>query len=169
MISTRLPDDVMRIFATLGALALFASCASLQADSDETAIRQHRASSNAAIARHDTGGIGAILAENLVVVTSNSVHGIGRQTNLQRLADQFRTRPDVIYERRPVSVDVFKPWGMATELGVWTGSWTDADGKINLRGLYFAKWRLVSGAWRVESETYMPKSCSGGAYCRTPP
>jgi ketosteroid isomerase-like protein len=145
---------------------LLAGCAR---GADEQAIRQNRESSNAAIARHDTAGIGAVVAEDLIVVTSNSVHSIGRQSMLERLADQFSARPDVVYERRPVSVDVFSPWGMASELGVWTGSWTDTDGMIRIGGTYFAKWRLLNGAWRVESETYVPSSCSGGAYCSTPP
>jgi ketosteroid isomerase-like protein len=140
-----------------------------QSGTDERTIRRLRASSNAAIARHDTAGIGAILSDDVIVVTSNSVQGIGRQTNLQRFADQFRTRPDVVYERRPVSVDVFTPWGMAAEQGVWTGSWTDVDGKISIGGTYFAKWRLRNGSWLVESETYVPRRCTGGAYCKTPP
>jgi ketosteroid isomerase-like protein len=133
----------------------------------EQTIRERRESSNAAIARHDTAGIGAILANDVVVVTSNSVHAIGRQTNLERFADQFRSRPDVVYERKSSSVHVFEPWGMASELGVWTGSWTATDGMIRIHGTYFAKWRLVNGTWLVESETYVPNSCSGGAYCRT--
>ena len=95
-----------------------------QTSADETVIRQRRATSNAAIARHDTAGIGAILSDDVVVVTSNSVHGIGRATNLQRFADQFRTRPDVIYERAPDEVRIFAPWGMASEQGHWTGSWS---------------------------------------------
>lgn len=159
----------MRIFSIFCALVLCAPCAFSQSAADESAIRQRRASSNAAIARHDTGGIGAILAENLVVVTSNSVHGIGRATNLQRLAEQFRARPDVVYERRPGEVRVFAPWGMASERGRWTGSWTDPDGKIQIGGQYFAKWRRQNGTWLVESETYVPETCTGGAYCRTPP
>lgn len=140
-----------------------------QAGTHEQVIRQRRASSNAAIARHDTAGIGAILAGNVVVVTSNSVHAVGRETNLQRFAEQFRTRPDVVYLRTPDEVRVFEPWGMASERGHWTGSWTDTDGKISIGGSYFAKWRRVNGAWFVESETYVPGTCTGGAYCRTPP
>ena len=159
----------MRTTAVLCSLVLCAPYAVAQTSSDEGVIRQLRASSNAAIARHDTGGIGAILAENVVVVTSNSVHGIGRATNLQRLADQFRTRSDVVYERKPDEVRVFAPWGMASERGRWTGSWTDTDGKIQIGGSYFAKWRRVNGRWLVESETYVPETCTGGAYCRTPP
>ena len=159
----------MRIISVLCALVLCATRAFAQTSPDEGAIRQLRASSNAAIARHDTAGIGAILSDDVVVVTSNSVHGIGRATNLQRLADQFRTRPDVVYERTPDEVRIFAPWGMASERGRWTGSWTDSEGKIQIGGSYFAKWRRVNNRWLVESETYVPETCMGGAYCRTPP
>lgn len=150
-------------------LCVLAPRVDAQSDQHERTIRQRRASSNAAIARHDTGGVGAILAEEVVVVTSNSIHGVGRATNLNRFADQFRSRPDVVYERTPEQVRVYAPWGMASELGRWTGSWTDTDGKIQIGGIYFAKWRLRNGSWLVESETYVPERCSGGAYCRTMP
>ena len=140
-----------------------------QTSQDEQVIRQRRASSNAAIAKHDTSGVGAIFAPNVVVVTSNSTHGIGREDNVRRFADQFRTRKDVVYMRTPDEVKVFEPWGMASERGHWVGSWTDTDGKINIGGSYFAKWRKLNGRWLVESETYVPESCTGGAYCRTVP
>ena len=103
------------------------------------------------------------------MVTSYSNHAVGRQVNLESFADVFRTRPDVIYERVAAEVRVFEPWGMASERGEWSGSWTDKDGKIRIGGSYFAKWRKVDGAWRVESETYVPERCTGGAYCRTVP
>jgi hypothetical protein len=133
------------------------------------AIRARRESSNQAIAKHDTAGVGAILAQNVIVVTSNSTHSDGRAVNVSRFADQFRTRPDVVYRRTPDEVAVFEPWGMASERGRWTGSWTDTDGKISLTGTYFAKWRLIKGVWFVESETYVPTSCTGGQYCKTVP
>lgn len=158
----------MRIQAVLVLLGLVSARGEAQSEHERT-IRQRRASSNAAIARHDTGGIGAILAEDVVVVTSNSVHGVGRATNLNRFADQFRVRADVVYERTPEQVRIYAPWGMASELGRWSGSWTDSDGKIQIGGIYFAKWRLRNGSWLVESETYVPERCSGGAYCRTMP
>ena len=150
-------------------LALIAGVGQAQSGNDERAIRDRRASSNAAIARHDTAGIGAILADNVIVVTSNSVHGVGRATNIQRFAEQFRSRPDVVYVRTPDEVKVFAPWEMASERGRWTGSWTDSDGKISIGGSYFAKWRKLNGRWMVESETYVPETCTGGAYCRAIP
>ncbi|MBC7896091.1 MAG: nuclear transport factor 2 family protein [Cytophagaceae bacterium] len=132
-------------------------------------IRRLRASSNAAIARHDTAGLGAILAPNVIVVSSNSAHIDGRDANVQRFAEQFRSRPDVTYRRVPTTVQVFAPWGMASEQGRWSGSWTDGDGKVSIGGTYFAKWRQLNGAWRVESETYVPDRCGGSAYCTVVP
>ncbi len=140
-----------------------------QSASDEQQIRARRESSNAAIARHDAAGIGAFLAPNAIVVTSNSIHREGRDANVQSFADQFRTRPDVVYRRTPDDVRVFAPWQMAAERGRWTGSWTEADGKIQLTGSYYAKWRKVDGAWLIESETYVPETCTGGAYCTRVP
>ena len=135
----------------------------------ERAIRARRESSNQAIAKHDTAGIGAILAADVVIVTSNSLRQAGRAAAVTRFADQFMTRPDVVYRRTPDSVVVFTPWGMASERGRWTGSWTDTGAKISIGGSYFAKWRLIDGAWFVESETYVPERCTGGKYCTTVP
>ena len=155
------------------ALALLTTLTALRAEAqssaDEQQIRARRESSNAAIARHDTAGIGAILAPNVIVVTSNSIHRQTREANVESFAEQFRTRPDVVYRRTPDEVRVFLPWLMASERGRWTGSWTEPDGKIQLTGSYFAKWRNIDGVWFVESETYVPETCAGGAYCtRTP-
>lgn len=158
----------MSLLRLLFPVILTASTALAQSPDDRQAaeeIRRLRASSNAAIARHDTAGIAAILAPNVVMVTSNSLHATGRDATALRFADQFRSRPDVVYRRTPSEVHVFAPWGMASELGRWTGSWTDTDGKIEISGTYFAKWRKLDGAWRVEAEVYVPERCSGGRYC----
>jgi ketosteroid isomerase-like protein len=160
--------------AGFGGFSGFARCCGFAAvlavqQSDEEQIRARRESSNQAIARHDTAGIGAILADNVVVVTSNSVHRAGREANEQSFAEQFQSRPDVVYRRTPSEVRVFAPWLMASESGTWTGSWTDADGRIQLSGRYFAKWRKLKGQWLVESETYVPETCTGGAFCSKAP
>jgi uncharacterized protein (TIGR02246 family) len=152
---------------TLGASALAAQSATDRANAAE--IRRLRESSNAAIARHDTAGIAAIFAPQVMVLTSNSAVMIGRDVNAQRFAEQFRTRPDVVYRRTPTEVRIFAPWRMASEHGRWTGSWTDTDGKLAIGGSYFAKWRQVDGRWLVESETYVPERCTGGRYCSTEP
>ena len=136
---------------------------------DARTIRSLREQSNAAIARHDTAGIGAILAPHVVVVTSNSIVMAGRDLNLRRFAEQFESSPDVRYRRTPSEVKIFGAWGMASEEGRWTGGWTDSGGPLAIGGVYFAKWRQVDGRWLVESETYVPDRCTGGRYCRTSP
>lgn len=135
----------------------------------EDLIRRRRESSNAAIARHDTAGFAAILAEELFVVTSTSTHDAGKREHVLSMAAWFAARPDVIYRRTPASVRVFDAWGMASESGSWVGSWTEADGKVVIGGSYFAKWRFKDGAWFVESETYVPEHCTGSVYCSTVP
>jgi ketosteroid isomerase-like protein len=160
----------MTVARTLIAVALAIPMqGSAQTGGDEQLIRSRRSASNEAIARHDATGIGAVLAPNVIVVTSNSIHREGRAANVQSFADQFKTRPDVVYRRTPDDVRVFAPWLMAAERGRWTGSWTEADGKIQLAGSYYAKWRKVDGAWMIESETYVPETCTGGAYCTRVP
>ncbi len=137
--------------------------------SAEQAIRARRESSNQAIAKHDTAGIGKILAPDVVVVSSRSDKTSGRDANVTAFVGQFRTRPGVVYRRTPEVVTVFAPWAMASERGHWDGSWTDTDGKISIGGSYFAKWRLIGGTWFVESETYVPERCTGGKVCTTAP
>lgn len=136
---------------------------------DADLIRQRRESSNAAIARHDTAGFAAILAPDLVVVSSTSAQTHSRQEHVRSMAEWFVARPDVVYRRTPESVRVFEPWQMASEAGTWVGSWTAADGKVMIGGRYFAKWRVRNGVWLVESETYVPEHCTGSVYCSTLP
>ncbi len=132
---------------------------------DARAIRARRESSNSAIARHDIDGVGAILAPQIITISSYGDQTIGRADNIASYAALFSERPDVVYRRTPHEVKVFAPWGMASEAGRWTGSWTASDGKISVGGSYFAKWRRLDGEWFVESETYVPERCSGGRYC----
>lgn len=132
-------------------------------------IRRRRELSNAAIARHDSAAFASVLAREFSIVTSNSAHWQGRDAYAAQMAAQFRSRPDVVYRRTPSSVHVFAPWRMASELGEWTGSWSDADGRITIGGTYFAKWRKLDDAWVIESETFVPTHCRGGVYCSRVP
>lgn len=128
-------------------------------------IRRLRAESNDAIARHDTAGIARSFAPNVVVVASTSSQTVGRDANAKAFADIFQARPDVTYRRTPEVIDVFVAWRMASERGRWIGTWSDRDGKVTIGGTYFAKWRQLDGAWRIESETFVPDRCEGATYC----
>jgi len=136
---------------------------------DARAIRLRRAASNAAIARHDTAGIGAVLAFDAIVLSSRSQLDVGRAAHLASFAQHFRSVPDVVYRRTPEAVRVHAPWGMASEEGQWEGTWTEPDGKVSIGGRYFAKWRRTGADWVIESETYVPERCSGSSYCARVP
>ncbi len=132
---------------------------------DARAIRQRREASNLAIARHDTAGIGDVLAPGFIIISSTSATLIGRDAMVRGFAEQFVVQRDVVYRRTPERVDVFAPWQMASESGRWTGTWTETDGRVSVGGSYFAKWRRTNGVWLIESETYVPDRCTGSAYC----
>lgn len=155
--------------ATPPATGTVTSATSATDDADARAIRARRESSNRAIARHDSADFAAILAESIVVLTSASARYVGRTTYVNSMLSQFRARPDVVYRREPNLIRVFAPWHMASEAGIWVGSWTEPDGKLTIGGRYFAKWRRIGDAWFVESETYVPEHCTGSAFCARVP
>ena len=153
----------------LTAALLSTLVAPMAAQSDEQQIREARARSNAAIAAHDIDGIAAVWMEDVHVVTSTGTGAVGRCVNRARFADQFRNRPDVIYVRTPESIQIFEPWGVASERGTWQGSWTQQDGVTRIGGNYQVQWRKIDGVWLIQAELYVPTECSGSSWCREHP
>ena len=138
---------------------------SAQTTSDEKLIRDSRAQSNAAIAKHDPPGIARFWMDDIHITTSTSAQATGIATNRDRMAQQFTRRPDTIYVRTPSTIDVFAAWEVASERGEWVGRWTEPDGAMEIRGTYLAQWRKVDGRWLIQSELYVPTQCKGSRYC----
>ena len=132
-------------------------------------IRAARARSNAAIAAHDPAGMAREWMEDIHVVASTSAQTAGRAANQQRMAEQFANHPDTIYVRRPRTIEIYAPWGVAAERGEWTGGWTQPDGKFEIGGTYQAQWRKIDGQWLIQAELFVPNSCSGSKYCAQRP
>ena len=162
----------MRI-ATLAAVLVLVSMVctgrGIRAQTDEQAIRDSRARSNAAIAAHDVAGIARAWVSDIHIVTSTSAQTTGSQANQQRMAAQFKNRPDTIYVRTPGTIDVYGPWNVASERGEWIGRWTDPDGKLEIGGTYLAQWRKVNNQWLIQAELYVPTHCRGSKYCNQRP
>ena len=140
-----------------------------QPSEDERLIREARARSNAAIAAHDLDGIARAWMPDVHVVSSTSAQTAGSQGNRQRMAQQFKNRPDTIYVRTPNTVDVFAPWNVASERGEWIGRWTEPDGKLEIGGTYQAQWRKIDDRWLIQAELFVPTYCRGSEYCRQRP
>jgi ketosteroid isomerase-like protein len=140
-----------------------------QSPADEKMIRDSRATSNAAIAKHDAAGIARFWMQDIHITTSTSAHATGIAANQERMMQQFERRPDTIYVRTPGTIDVFTSWSVASERGEWVGRWTEPDGKVEIRGTYLAQWRKIDGRWLIQSELYVPTRCSGSQYCNQRP
>src|SRR6185436_20596063 len=95
---------------TIWILLLAAGVATAQTPSDERLIRESRATSNAAIAKHDLPGIARFWMDDINITTSTSAQASGRAPNQQRMSQQFERRPDTTYLRTPSAVDVFADW-----------------------------------------------------------
>jgi ketosteroid isomerase-like protein len=140
-----------------------------QKSGDDQLIRAARDRSNAAIAKHDLDGIAAAWMEDVHVVSSTSAQTAGKRANRDRMAAQFTNRPDTIYVRTPVTIDVYAPWNVASERGEWTGRWTEPDGALEIGGTYQAQWRKVDGRWLIQGELFVPTHCKGSKYCSQRP
>lgn len=70
--------------------------------------------------------------------------------------------PTVQYIRTTRSVITNEDWGLAQELGDWTGHTTNADGVAESSGVYVAKWqRTASGQWLLQAEVLTTLRCTG--------
>ena len=150
-------------------LLLTAGVAAAQTPSDESTIRESRAASNEAIAKHDRAGIARFWMPDIHITTSTSAQATGSGPNQERMAQQFQRRPDTIYVRTPSIVEVFAAWAVASERGDWIGRWTEPDGKVEIGGTYLAQWRKINDRWLIQSELYVPTRCKGSKYCSQRP
>lgn len=153
MISIRVPGLVL-----LAVLGIVPSAASLIPSDD---VRSRRNQSNAAIARHDAEAVVSFLdAEYQITVGSGDLFH-GRAAELKAWRAEFARAPDLVYVRKPESVEVSTSRERAAEIGVWVGSWTTPNGPHRVRGRYAAHWRKVDGSWKIRAELFVTLSCQG--------
>ena len=74
-------------------------------------------------------------------------------------------RPDLVLTFMPDSIEYNQLWQFAAESGHWYESWREDGDFTELRGTYYAGWKLQDGQWRLYSHVLMPLSCKGTTYC----
>ena len=159
---------VRGILIQIAVAAIFAGGAQAQS-TDEAAIRAARDVSNRAIAAHDLDGVASVWLPEYSSVTSANVQSSGRDAARARFAQNFATRPDVVYVRSPTAITVNTAWGHAGENGNFTGSWTQNGEVTKIGGIYLAKWKKTDGRWMLLAETFVQITCSGASYCAKAP
>lgn len=163
----------MRFFKLFPVVLIVFSCNPSTEKKEEAAevgkIRSAREYSNQAIERKDTAALASVWTTDYHVVTSRNFEERSRIANRDRFFNEFASKPDVIYVRTPLSIEVFEKWNMASESGTWVGHWTEKGMRIELNGSYFAKWHKVSGNWLIRAEIFVPLKCEGGDFCNEAP
>ncbi len=134
------------------------------------AIRTARGRFNDAIANHDAETIGTFLAPEYHIVTGRSDQFHGTDEEPLRWASIFRKDPKVVYRRTPREIRVNELWGLAEELGNWTGSYSAENGMVYASGVYSAKWqRAEYGEWLIQVEVFTTLEYDGPAGGRVRP
>lgn len=131
----------------------------------EDAIRAVRERFNTAIANHDARLIGTFLAPEYHLVTGRSDQFHGAEQEPLRWAELFAKDSTVIYRRTSREIRVNENWGLAEELGNWTGSYQVENEMVNASGVYAAKWqRAENGEWLIQVEVFTTLECNGSVY-----
>jgi hypothetical protein len=123
-------------------------------DTADLAIRLRRGAFNRALVEADLSAIGALLAQNAVLVAgTDSAILSGRKAQLAAWKAEFAAKDRTIYTRTPEQVVQSLVEPIAMEHGRWRGASLSA-GTVIASGTYSAKWRLIGAAWMLEAEIY---------------
>ena len=132
--------------------------------SSSDAIRATRQRFNEAIAAHHAAPIRAFLAPNYHLVTGRSDQFHGAEEEALRWAQVFEKDSTVVYLRTPREIRVNEAWGLAEELGDWTGSYSINNDTVRALGVYSAKWqRAENGEWLIQVEVFTTLEWNGPA------
>ncbi len=148
------------------ALWTVAGCASLSAGgsglaSDESAIRDARASQNRAIAVGDLDAVTRFWTEDVTVRRALGTAMAGRAEARKAFEISGPRDSTVIYQRTTTAVELSRAWPLAFETGSWTGQLRDTLGPVVISGRFSAQWVKRDGRWLIRSEVFVPLACGG--------
>lgn len=133
------------------------------------AIRVAREAWNQAFAARDTAALAAQWTPNGILSTGLGTMQ-GRDVILrEHYASLFDDRPDVTFASTPREIDGHAAWPVMYEYGDWVETWTEPDGRTELRGTYYSMWLGTGDRWLLLSDSYLPRTCSGSRYCEPRP
>ena len=119
-------------------------------DAAESAIRELRGRSNAAIARHDTAAAVSILRDDVRVIASSGDLFDGAPAMAAAFDRSFSDPAFVTYVREPQSIEI--GGATAVEIGRWEGRWKTRI----IGGAYMARWQHEETGWRIVAELFVP-------------
>jgi ketosteroid isomerase-like protein len=123
--------------------------------SPEDAVRARRRLTNKLIAARDAARLKPFFDPDVKLIVGAGDLIVGSDAVIQAFASQFAAPMLARYERTPEVVEPDRAGDRAAEQGRWTGSWTQAGGRVGQSGRYLAVWKAVRGQWVIESELYV--------------
>lgn len=158
---------MLRIFF-LSLLAISTgACASLPTPEDSGKKKKLAESAvwNEAFKTRDLSKLEGILSNDFQFTSAG-----GKCATAAVCLDAFRSlvrkRLDLTWDNHPTDIQINENWRVAYESGDWIETWTEPDGRVEIRGKYFAMWKQRDGRWTLHAMISIPLSCIGqSSYC----
>lgn len=143
------------------ALVVALTATSAGAQDDSAMIRSARATSNAAIARHDAAAAVAVVREDVQVIASGGTLVPDRLAMRAAFERSFADPNFVTFVRTPQQIEVARDRTTAAEQGQWTGRWKTPCGPRLVTGRYLARWAKSAAGWQIAAELFIPLRQTG--------
>jgi ketosteroid isomerase-like protein len=134
----------------------------------EDEVRKRSAIWNTAFAQRDISTLTSLFSEDAQMATAAGKFK-NRAECVQLFDALFQRRSDVTWHNEPANIEINPIWKVAYETGDWKEAWTEPDGRVEIKGKYFAMWllNLKEGVWYVHAAIFTPQRCIGESkYCR---
>lgn len=151
------------------AAMLVAGCAHISAPWAKTVdgdIARQRQQWNQLVAYRKPAELSGLVTDDVQLITPSRV--VSGRKNLSRSYEGLlQKRPDLVQIFTPERVEQNPKWEFAAERGHWSESWQEQGEDTEIRGSYYALWKLKDGRWRLHSQIVTPLSCTGARYCKS--
>jgi ketosteroid isomerase-like protein len=107
--------------------------------------------------------------DDIIVITSRNSRFVGKHQYATGLAQEFKTKEEVVYIRNPETIEIFPAWKWQPNLVVGLEPGKVAMKNVEVTGTYYAKWKKLNDQWMISAEVFTPLKCSGGNYCLSVP
>lgn len=148
---------------------LVAGCAHIAAPwakRPEGDVERQRQQWNQLVAYRKPADLAAITTDDVQLITPSRVVS-GRKNLVRSYESLLQKRPDLVQIFTPDRVERNANWKFAAERGRWLESWQEQGEDTEVRGSYYALWKLKDGRWRLHSQIVTPLSCKGARYCKS--
>ena len=164
----------VRWLLALALLLLLAGCAQLTALTQKGGtkggttpdIRGLRQQFNEFVALRKMAGLGGLVSDDTQLIEPSRITS-GKKNLVRAYESLVQKRPDLVLIFTPETVERNPRWPFAAERGRWYQSWQETGEPIEVRGSYYAQWKLKDGRWRIHSQIMTPVTCKGARYCKS--